>query len=100
MPRAQLHTLISLINRSKDIGDGWRECSDICWGLLEDIERPDLFELDHSRQRVRIKSEPINKSTIDELTDQIYEWREKTILELRRREAHERAKLQAKDLLT
>lgn len=80
MPVSPIDSLIALIERSKDIGDGWRECSDICWQLVqENYAEEDLFDLDHERQRVRIKPKP----SIDDLANQIEQWREKTITELR-----------------
>ena len=93
-------TLEDLINRSEDLGHGWRQCSDLCWQLVTECQADnDIFELDHSKQRVRIKTKP-KKPSMNDLLNQIYEWREKSILELRRREALDRAKLQAKGLLS
>lgn len=95
MPRTQLHTLISLINRSRDIGDGWRECSDICWQLVKEHQaEEDIFNMDHNLQRVRLKPKN-HKPTMEDLLNQIYEWHEKAWLELkihdRKIEAQKRA---------
>ena len=98
MSKVQTSTLIALIKRSKDIGNGWRECSDICWDLIEDVKRPDLFERDHFNQRVRIKPEPKKKPTIDDLLNQIYEWREKTWMELKLHDRKLEAQKMAKKL--
>lgn len=41
-----------------------------------------------------------SKPTLDDLLNQIYEWREKTWLELRAYERHEDARLMASNLLS
>ena len=45
--------MLSLINRSPDIGDGWRQVSDMLWRHVKDQAHPDLTELDEGQKRVR-----------------------------------------------
>lgn len=100
MPKSQLSTLKALVQRSPDIGNGWRECSEICWDLVLEHQGPEEnpFELDHYNRRVRIREKP-KKPSMDDLLNQIYEWRERATDELRRFERHELAEERASNLL-
>jgi hypothetical protein len=49
--------MLQLIQRSPDIGDGWRQVSDALWRHAEDQAHPDLTELDSEKKRVRFTSE-------------------------------------------
>lgn len=50
--------LLKLINRSPDIGDGWRQTSQKLWeSLVLKLFHIDLMELDHENTRVRLTSD-------------------------------------------
>lgn len=44
-----------LVNRSKNIGDGWRQVSVGLWDFVKDqaAKQPGCFELDEERRRIR-----------------------------------------------
>ncbi len=48
--------ILRLIERSKDIGDGWRQCSQRLWPAIttEAAKLEELVELDKENQRIRI----------------------------------------------
>ncbi|AGH07440.1 hypothetical protein SUFG_00073 [Sulfitobacter phage phiCB2047-B] len=46
-------TMLKLIERSKDIGDGWRQASDQLWPHVVKEANKNLTELDHHLKRVR-----------------------------------------------
>jgi hypothetical protein len=46
--------VLSLIKRSPDIGDGWRQCSEIIWRLLSKMPESEFVELDAGSKRIRI----------------------------------------------
>jgi len=45
---------LRLVQRSEDIGDGWRQVSDILWQLVERFDRPELIDKDADKKRVRL----------------------------------------------
>lgn len=49
--------MLRLIERSPDIGGGWRQVSAPLWRHVTDQAHPDLAELDHDRKRVRFTQE-------------------------------------------
>jgi hypothetical protein len=51
--------MLRLIERSPDIGEGWRQCSTPLWPHVVDQSPPDLVELDHEQKRVRFTPEGI-----------------------------------------
>lgn len=51
--------MLDLIQRSPDIGDGWRQVSDGLWGHVVEQAHPDLTELDTTTKRVRFTDEGI-----------------------------------------
>jgi len=48
-------SVLSLVGRSHDLGDGWRQCSDSVWPWVSKEAScvPDLLELDTEGRRVR-----------------------------------------------
>lgn len=46
-------SLLKLIGRSKDVGDGWRKVSVTLWPMVS-MANPDLVELDDENHRVRL----------------------------------------------
>ena len=46
-------TMLRLIERSADIGEGWRQVSDALWDHVTENCHPDLVELDVVSKRVR-----------------------------------------------
>jgi len=51
--------MLRLIERSPDIGDGWRQSSTPLWQHVVDQSPPALVELDHEQKRVRFTPEGI-----------------------------------------
>ncbi|OAN76672.1 hypothetical protein A8B82_14835 [Sulfitobacter sp. EhC04] len=49
--------LLKLIERSPDIGDGWRQVSGSLWPLIAKQSHPDLTELDAANKRIRFTPE-------------------------------------------
>lgn len=47
-------TMLRLIERSPDVGDGWRQVSSVLWRHVLDQAHPDLTELDRRNLRVRL----------------------------------------------
>jgi hypothetical protein len=52
-------TMLRLIERSADTGDGWRLVSNPLWKHVLDQSHPDLTEIDHENKRVRFTPEGI-----------------------------------------
>ncbi len=52
----KLKGLLGLIQRSADIGDGWRQVSDVLWPHVQDAPG-ELVELDDIQKRIRLTSE-------------------------------------------
>lgn len=50
----QSKSLIRLILRSPDIGDGWRQCSSSVYQLIENFPHQELIEADANNLRVRL----------------------------------------------
>ena len=50
-------SMLKLIQRSEDIGDGWRQVSQTLWRHVEEQSHPALTELDHATRRVRLTAE-------------------------------------------
>ena len=46
--------LLRIIARSDDIGDGWRQCSDATWTLVEQFRQRELIDTDEARRRVAL----------------------------------------------
>ena len=46
--------IFSLIMRTRDIGDGWRQCSDTIWKWLGKLQGSEFVELDADKKRIRI----------------------------------------------
>lgn len=46
-----------LIQRSKDLGDGWRQVSDVLWRYALEQHHEELTELDHENKRIRFTPE-------------------------------------------
>jgi hypothetical protein len=55
----QQKSLLHLIVRTRDIGDGWRQVSDTLWGVVSANAVPELMELDVELKRVRLSPEGI-----------------------------------------
>ena len=51
--------MLQLIQRSPDLGDGWRQVSDALWRHVVDQAHPDLTELDEKQRRIRFTPEGI-----------------------------------------
>ena len=51
-------SLMKLILRSPDLGDGWRQCSDLLWPHVRRVydQIPELFEV-NDLQQIRISPE-------------------------------------------
>lgn len=49
--------LLKLVMRSADIGDGWRQCSDMIYRTLIPHSDPALIERDDTAKRVRMTPE-------------------------------------------
>lgn len=49
--------MLKLIQRSPDIGEGWRQVSDGLWGHVVDQAHPELTELNAPAKRVRFTDE-------------------------------------------
>lgn len=49
--------MLDLIERSPDIGDGWRQVSDALWKHVVAQAHPELTELDPTNKRVRFTAE-------------------------------------------
>ena len=51
--------LIRLIKRSPDLGDGWRQYSEILWDVVARTvnDHKELFELDEENKRIRLSPE-------------------------------------------
>jgi hypothetical protein len=47
-------SVLQLITRSPDGGDGWRVVSKVCWPLIEQFGEPKLIEIDKQNMRVRL----------------------------------------------
>ena len=45
--------LVRLIERSPDIGDGWRQCTEAIWPLVVERAPSELVELDPALFRIR-----------------------------------------------
>lgn len=50
-------SMLRLIQRSPDIGEGWRQVSKLLWRLVVDQGHPELTELDAEHMRVRLTAE-------------------------------------------
>jgi len=50
-------SMLRLIHRSPDIGEGWRQVSSVLWPHVLKQRHPDLTEIDEPLLRVRITSE-------------------------------------------
>lgn len=48
---------IKLILRSEDVGDGWRQCSDVLYEHFLSYLPEELVEWDHDQKRVRLTRE-------------------------------------------
>jgi hypothetical protein len=51
--------MLLLIERSSDVGDGWRQVSTPLWRHVLEHFHPDLTEIDHENMRVRFTPEGI-----------------------------------------
>jgi hypothetical protein len=51
--------MLRLIERSADIGEGWRQVNDKLWRHVVEQSHPDLTELDHQNKRVRLTPDAI-----------------------------------------
>lgn len=49
--------LLRLIQRSPDIGEGWRQVSQLLWPTVSGNCHPHLTELDAENRRIRITAE-------------------------------------------
>jgi hypothetical protein len=45
--------MLRLIERSSNLGEGWRQVSNPLWKHVVEQSHPDLVELDHENKRVR-----------------------------------------------
>ena len=50
-------TFMALVRRSPDRGEGWRSVSDTLCPMVEQLARPELFEIDAEAKRVRFSEE-------------------------------------------
>ena len=85
--------LIDLINRSPDIGDGWRKCSFKLWPLVFNNANREVFQLSETNHCVRIKPIPTS------LLNQIKEWEIETKKQIEAHDRHERIRSQAADMI-
>lgn len=48
--------LAALVERSKDLGGGWRQVGNSLWPSVEGwaAERPDVFDLDAANKRIKL----------------------------------------------
>lgn len=46
--------ILRLIQRSPDVGDGWRSVSKVCWKLIEKFTATELVEIDALNRKVRL----------------------------------------------
>lgn len=53
----QQKSLLHLIVRTRDIGDGWRQVSETLWSVVSANAVPELVELDVELKRVRLSPE-------------------------------------------
>lgn len=49
--------VMRLIQRSPDVGDGWRQVSGALWRVVVANSHPDLTDLDEEMKRVRLTAE-------------------------------------------
>lgn len=49
--------LLNLINRSHDIGDGWRQSSDILWPHIKSVLPNELVEIREDEKQLRLTPE-------------------------------------------
>jgi hypothetical protein len=47
-------SLLRLVARSPDIGDGWRQVSDVLWTHVQKWAHPGLTEIDEGLKRIRL----------------------------------------------
>jgi hypothetical protein len=47
-------SFLKLLLRSPDIGDGWRQVSDVVWPLVSGFDKKELLELNEDEKRVRL----------------------------------------------
>lgn len=45
---------LALVQRSPDIGDGWRQSGKMLWPTISGFSRPELIEIDEDKLRVRL----------------------------------------------
>ena len=50
-------SMLKLIQRSRDTGDGWRDVDGAIWPLVLESLHPELTEIDEELQRVRLTPE-------------------------------------------
>lgn len=51
----ELKSFRDLLQRSKNIGDGWRQVSDVLWNFVvgQAAKQPGMFEVDTALKRIR-----------------------------------------------
>ena len=47
-------SILRLILRSDDMGDGWRQVSNMLWPGIIKLRHPDLTEIDEENRRIRL----------------------------------------------
>lgn len=47
-------SFLQLLMRSPDLGDGWRQSSEVVWPLVAKFSKQELVELDNDNKRVRL----------------------------------------------
>lgn len=87
-----LKEFLDLLNRSPDLGDGWRQVSETLWPFVEDLTEEKTLEINHELKRVRFKPTPAD------LARQIEEWRIATQRELNSHDRQELSKERASKL--
>jgi len=52
-------SMLALLLRSPDEGDGWRQCSPLVWPLVQSTIPADLIEKDYANLRVRLSEQGV-----------------------------------------
>lgn len=47
-------SFLKLVERSPDRGEGWRQCTEATWPLVEKFSRTELVERDEEKRKIRL----------------------------------------------